>query len=88
MSSIRISQLNSFTTIKDEDFIPLVDSSSLTTYRVTVIAFNDWLADSGSAVSASYALNADNAVSASWASSSISSSTTSNLMYPNTSTAS
>ena len=88
MSSIRISQLNSFATIKDEDFIPLVDSSSLTTYRVTVTAFNDWLADSGSAVSASYALNADNAVSASWASSSISSSTTSNLMYPNTSTAS
>lgn len=88
MASIRISQLNSFTTIKDEDFIPLVDSSSLTTYRVTVTTFNDWLADSGSALSASYAANSDYALSSSWASSSISSSTTSNLMYPNTSTSS
>lgn len=91
MSSIRISQLDAFSVIKTEDFVPLVDSSSLTTYRVTLTSFNTWFADSGSCHSASWASaskHSDAATSASWASSSVSSSTTSHLMYPNTSTAS
>lgn len=91
MSSIRISQLNGFTGIKAEDFIPLVDSSSLTTYRVTVTSFGGWLSDSGSVLSASWASasNASNvSISSSWASSSISASTAGGLVWPNTATAS
>lgn len=88
MSSIRISQLNGFTGVKAEDFIPLVDSSSLTTYRVTVTSFGGWLADSGSVLSASWASASNVSVSSSWASSSISASTARGLVWPNTATAS
>lgn len=88
MSSIRISQLSDFTQITGSDFMPLVDSSSLTTYKVTVSSFSGWFAVSGSALSASWASSSRVSTSASWASSSISASTSATLIWPNTATAS
>lgn len=88
MSSIRISQLNNFSDVKSDDFVPLVDSSSLTTYRATVTSFGGWFADSGSVLSASYASASKVSISSSWATSSISSSTSENLIWPNIATSS
>lgn len=88
MSSIRISQLNNFSNIKSEDFVPLVNSSSLTTYRVTVSSLSAWFSDSGSVQSSSWASSSLIATSASWASMSISASTANSLIWPNTTTSS
>jgi hypothetical protein len=52
---IPISGLNDVFTISPPDFIPIVRSGSLTTYRVSITEFNNWLAQSGSILSASYA---------------------------------
>jgi hypothetical protein len=68
--------------------MPLVDSSSLTTYRVTVLEFGNWFAASGSALSSSYASSSRVSFSSSWASASISASTAGTLIWPNTTTAS
>jgi len=88
MASIPISQLDNFTTIRDEDFIALVDSSSKTTYRVPVTSVGAWMAVSGSSLSSSWASASAHSISSSWASSSISSSVSGHLTWPNTSTAS
>jgi hypothetical protein len=88
MSNVRISQLNGFTNILGEDYIPLVDSSSVTTYRCTVSDLVGYFALSGSVLSASWA---SASISSSFSSNSISASyakTASALIYPNTSTAS
>lgn len=64
MSSVKISELNELFTITSDDFIPIVDSGSGTTYRVTFNTLNDWMAVYGSssfAVSASHAVMADTA---------------------------
>jgi len=94
-NNIRISQLNIIPSVTtSDDFIPLVDSGSLTTYRVTVANFGGWFSESGSVLSASWASaskisgTATASISSSWASSSISSSATLHLIYPNSSTAS
>lgn len=67
MASIKISELNEIATnfISVDDFFPLDDSGSLTTYRVSVGAVNSWLAASGSVLSASYALTSSNAITSS-----------------------
>jgi hypothetical protein len=70
MSNIRISQLNSFTAIQGEDYLALVESSSMTTFKVTVTSLSDWFAVSGSALSSSFASRSLTATSASWASAS------------------
>ena len=88
MSSIRISQLNDFEPIKSEDFIALVDSSSLTTYRSDVSSLNTWFSESGSVLSSSFASRSLTSTSSSWSSASISSISSSFLVYPNTSTSS
>ena len=49
MSSIKISELNDISIIKHDDFFPIVDSGSLTTYRVSVDELNAWWGASGSA---------------------------------------
>ncbi len=78
--SIKISELDSLGVVVAPDFFPVVRSGFLTTYRVTINTLNDWWRISGSAQSASwasqslYAALTNNAVSASHASSSISSS--------------
>lgn len=94
-NNIRISQLNIIPSVTtSDDFIPLVDSGSLTTYRVSVSNFGGWFSESGSVRSASWASastvsgTATASISSSWASSSISSSATLHLIYPNSSTAS
>jgi len=94
-NNIKISQLNIIPSVTtSDDFIPLVDSASLTTYRVSISNFNTWFAQSGSVLSASWASaskisgTATASISSSWASSSISSSATLHLIYPNSSTAS
>lgn len=88
-TSIKISDLVEMpNTIVSNDFFPLVDSSSLTTYRSNVVQLGTWLSTSGSALSSSYASASSISVSSSWASSSFTSSTSVTLIYPNTSTAS
>ena len=75
MSSIRISQLTplvsaSFT---GDDFFPVVDSASMTTYRTPLSSLNSWLGVYGTASwasgsrSASYANTSSFSVSSSWA---------------------
>jgi len=57
-TSIRISSLNDLPVVSLEDFIPIVKSGSsdiLTTYKTTVSSFNDFIAVSGSVISASWA---------------------------------
>jgi len=84
--SIKISELDALSLVVGADFFPLVQSGSLTTYRVDIITLNSWFRVSGSVVSissvrtvsaswASSSINSVQTVSASWASSSISSST-------------
>ena len=65
-NNVKISQLNDYTVIPitGSDFFPLVQSSSLTTYKISVNNVNAWLAQNGSA---SYSTNA---VSASYVKSS------------------
>lgn len=63
-TSIPISGLNDFQQISGVDFIPLVDSSSLTTYRSSVNELNGWMSISGSVLSAS---QASSSISASYA---------------------
>ena len=87
MPSIPISGLNTFSTITGSDFIPLVDSSSLTTYRSTIDALQLYLNTSGSSIPllasssisssystfAKFASSSFAATSASWASQSFAS---------------
>jgi hypothetical protein len=55
---IKISELIKLpvSSISGDDYFPLVDSASKTTYRTDLTDFNTWLAASGSSISASYAL--------------------------------
>lgn len=74
--SIKISELDALTFLVDADFFPLVQSGSLTTYRVNLTTLNNWFRVSGSVLSASWAsrsLDASQATSASWASASLTS---------------
>lgn len=75
--SIKISELNSISSIVGTDFFPLVQSSSMTTFRSDVATLNNWFMVSGSALSASWAtasISAIRSISASFASASISAS--------------
>jgi hypothetical protein len=70
--SIKISELNAFTSsLQGEDFFPLVDSSSMTTFRANLTQLSGILGTVSGSLFASRSLYA---TSASWASSSISSS--------------
>ena len=61
MSVIKISELDALNeAVAASDFFPLVNSSSMTTYRVDMTAINVWMAASGSCLSASNALTASN----------------------------
>lgn len=71
---IPISGLNNFTVIGTDDYVALVDSASLTTYRVPAQSFLDLVAISGSVISASHSSASLTAVSSSWAQASISAS--------------
>jgi len=73
--SIPISELNELAYVTEDDFMPIVDSGSLTTYKTSVKSFKNYFAASGSVLSAS------------WASASISSSysrnaDTASYLYP------
>lgn len=77
MSNIKISQLDPFPSqIVSEDFIPVVDSSSMTTYRTAIKGFASLMSHSLNADTASYAFvsstasiatTASNAITASYA---------------------
>lgn len=70
--SIKISELNPMTSsIVSEDFLPLVDSSSMTTFRASMAQIASAV---GGVSSSLYASQSQWAVSASWASSSLSAS--------------
>lgn len=68
-NSIPISGLNQITAndITLDDFLPLVDSASMTTYRTEVREFNTWMAASGSVMSASWATESFSASHAGYA---------------------
>lgn len=78
--SIKISELDALSAVLAPDFFPVVQSGSMTTFRVTINTLNDWMRISGSALSASWASQslftgrANTAISASHASSSVSAS--------------
>jgi hypothetical protein len=74
MASIKISELNNLLVITSDDFFPIDDSGSMTTYRVSVSALTDYIAASGSALTASFTTSASYARYAISASYSISSS--------------
>ncbi len=52
--SIPISQLNVDPVIQSQDFVALVNSSSLTTYKSNIQSFNNYIAVSGSVISSSF----------------------------------
>ena len=86
--SIPISGLNEMIVISMDDFIPIVDSSSLTTFRASIknlgnaltTASSSWASQS---LSSSYSPWADYANSASWASQSLSASWANNAVHVN-----
>jgi hypothetical protein len=89
--SIPISGLNPLSVVTSSDFIPIVQSSSmLTTYRTPLSVVSTWISTSViaksafSSVSSSHANSSDHAVSSDLATLSVN---TTNLIYPNTSTA-
>jgi len=55
IQNIKVSELNRLNVLTADDFFPVVDSGSMTTYRTDVNTINDWMAASGSCLSASYA---------------------------------
>lgn len=88
-SSIKISELDNLNVISSVDFFPIVESGSLTTYRTDITTLNEWMAASGSALSASWAPMPGVQISCSWASSSLRSNTASladRALLANTST--
>ena len=71
-TTIPISGLNEKLTIKREDFIPVVESSSMTTFRMNLGNIDDtYFAVSGTVLSASWATASIWAISASWATASM-----------------
>lgn len=80
MASIKISELNNLSSVSDDDYIPIVDSGSSTTYHTPITSIGNWIAVSGSVISSSYALSASGvpsasySVSSSWSNTSLSSS--------------
>lgn len=88
MSSIRISGLVNLPVITADDFFPIVDSGSLTTYRTPVQSVADFIAASGSASFALTARSSSYALSSSWSNRSGTSASSSFLIFPNNSTAS
>ena len=85
LQSIPISGLNPDSVVVSSDFIPIVQSSSLTTFRVPLSVLANWISSSVDASSSFSSVSASYAYSGSWAFMSISSSY---LIYPNLSTAS
>ena len=53
--SIKISELDNLGIVLTQDFFPLVESSSLTTFRVSIQTLNGWFSVSGSCLTASWA---------------------------------
>ena len=77
MASIKISELNNLQVITSDDFIPIDDSGSMTTYRISVSTLSGFIAASGSVMSSSFATSASYARSASYSVSSSNSFTSS-----------
>src|ERR1039458_4458728 len=65
-TSIPISGLNTEAVIQSQDFIPIVNSASLTTYRATIQSFGNWMLASGSASSSVTTLSSSYAITSSW----------------------
>jgi len=60
--SIKISELDALGTVVAADFFPLVQSGSLTTFRVNISTLNEWFSVSGSVLSASWASASINSI--------------------------
>ena len=54
MANVRISELNQLSTWTQDDFFPVVDSASLTTFRTPISTMITYIGQSGSVVSASW----------------------------------
>lgn len=81
MASIYISDLITTTAITTDDFMPLVKSSSLTTYRVDFGQVGAWMSSSVTASHALYAYTASTATTASYAYTASNAVTASYLLY-------
>jgi len=88
MSSIPISQLNAIGSVSGSDYLPIVQNNSTTTFRTTFATVGNWISSSVQASSSVSSVSASNAISSSYAQVGGSSSFATNLIYPNTSTAS
>ena len=69
-TSIKISLLNNYPAVASADFIPIIESASLTTYRTPVTSIGNYIAVSGSVISSSWSsasISSSNAVTASYA---------------------
>jgi hypothetical protein len=81
MASIYISDLIVLPAITNDDFIPLVQSSSLTTYRVDFNTINAWMSSSVTASQAIHAQTASFVTTASYANTASLANTASFLLY-------
>jgi len=86
--SIPISELNTLNQVSSSDLIAIVQQSTLTTFNTTLDVVAAWISSSVEASSSFASFSASYALSASWANISSYSTTSDNLNYPNTSTAS
>ena len=86
--SIPISNLNPLLVVTSSDLIPVVQSSSLTTFKTTLSVLGNWISSSVDASSSFSSTSASYAFSSSYTYSSSFAITSNNLNYPNLSTAS
>lgn len=87
-TSIPISELNLIGAVTSSDYIPIVQDSSVTTFRTQLATLANWISASVRASSSYSAISTSYALSSSYAQVGGSSSFALNLAYPNTSTAS
>lgn len=88
--SIPISGLDPLSQISSSDYIPIVQNTSTTTFKAPLVILANWMSASVQTSSSLSTLSSSYALSASWANNAGSSSysvVSSNLIYPNTSTA-
>ncbi len=87
-NSIPISQLNQLSVVSFNDYIPIVQNSTTTTFNTRLLSLSNWISASVQASSSVSTVSSSYSLSSSWANNSSASITSNNLVYPNTSTAS
>ncbi len=87
-TSIPISELNLVGAVTSNDYVPIVQDASVTTFRTQLSTVGNWISSSVAASSSVSSISSSWSLTSSFAQVGGASSTAINLIYPNTSTAS